>query len=134
LSALYAEEREIVRQLLPQGQCAEVDLIFDDAKRAILWQGKSYSFGQQKLVYRLVKMLWEGNSHGMEYGYVEDCLYGEENEYDFADRHRVCTLVCRTQKELAKADFPYQIETVKDESGHWISGWQLVYAQRTEKY
>jgi hypothetical protein len=153
LSALYAEERENVRQLLPQGQCAEVDLIFDDAKRTVKWISGSVHLGGKP--YLLVKTLWFAAQHRSELTDIEEAVWAEELECEvIVERHTILTLIGRTKKQLAASFFPYGIErfTVKvvmspqekadtriafpkrrNFTSTDTAGYGLVCAQRTEK-
>ncbi|MDR3183668.1 MAG: hypothetical protein LBT89_12265 [Planctomycetaceae bacterium] len=109
LSALYAEERVIVRQLLPQGRCAEVDLIFDDANRTVKWSGGTVKLPPKP--YLLVKTLWFAAEHRLELADIEEAVWQEELECEAAvERHTILTLIGRTSKKLAVSFFPYCIE------------------------
>jgi hypothetical protein len=155
LSVLYAEERAIVRQLLPQCQCAEINLIFDDTNRSVKWTAGTVKLSPKP--YLLVKTLWFAEEHRLELADIEEAVWSEELTYEVAiNRHTILTSIKRTNGRLSASFFPYSIESFnvlvtksllkhetrdagiafpkrKNFTSTDTAGYALVCAQRTEK-
>jgi len=122
IDALRSEQEKIVRALLPE---AKPELFFDDHRRRIYWSGGSVKLGKKS--YLLVQTIWTGEDHHAEFTEVEENVWLQHAETEmFVHRCAVAMLVRHTQKNLKEANFPYEIETVKNFSSRELEGFRLV--------
>ncbi|MDR3196966.1 MAG: hypothetical protein LBU34_03765 [Planctomycetaceae bacterium] len=133
VNLLRAEEWSIVQLLIPEKDRYEEPLEFNDTKRMIRWKYGTIRVGPK--MYRLIKTLWKGKRHRATIEKIERTVWNVGNQKRcrkdlFVDRHTIFTLICRTQKELKKNGFPYEVVTGKNFSTQEIKGFRLVYAPR----
>jgi len=122
IDVLRSEQERIVRSLLPD---AKPELFFEDHRRRIYWGGGSVKLGKKS--YLLVKTIWIGEDHHAEFAEVEENVWLQHADTKmFVHRCAVAMLVRHTQKNLKEANFPYEIEAVKNFSSRELEGFRLV--------
>ncbi|MDR1270138.1 MAG: hypothetical protein LBK82_11495 [Planctomycetaceae bacterium] len=129
VNLLRAEEWSIIQLSIPKTELCEEPLDFNDTDRVIRWKYGTIRVGPK--MYRLVKTLWDGKRHRATIEKIEQTVWNVGAPKNlFVDRHTIFTLICRTQKELEKNKFPYEIITGKNFSTQEIKGFRLIYAPR----
>ena len=122
ISSLCQELQQCLQSLLPE---TEQELLFNDDRRRIYWDGGSVKLGKKS--YLLVQTIWTGEDHHAEFTEVEENVWLQHAETEmFVHRCAVAMLVRHTQKNLKEANFPYEIETVKNFSSRELEGFRLV--------
>jgi hypothetical protein len=129
IADLQREQEQILQSLLPK---AMPELVFDDQRRRIYWGGGSVKLGKKS--YLFVKTVWNGEEHQADFTELEENVWLEyaENEV-FVDRSTVAMLVRHTQKNLIEANFPYEIEGVKNFSNRELEGFRMVFGDDKKK-
>jgi len=136
IDALRQEQEQIIQSLLPAAkpllQAAKPELFFDDYRRRIYWDGGSAKLGKKS--YLFVKTIWLGTEHKAEFTELEENVWTQHLETEmFVDRCTVFMLVRHTQKNLMEANFPYEIEPVKNGSSRELEGFRLVLSENKKK-
>jgi len=124
IESLRNEQERLIRSLLPDG---ELELYFDDHKRRISWASGSVKLN--KKFYLFIKTIWLGKNHQVKFSELEESVWNkqlEEKGKMFISLQTVSMLLQHAQKKLAKANFPYEIEPLKNNSSHGLEGFRLV--------
>jgi DNA-binding response OmpR family regulator len=123
MSLLQREQTQILKSLVPDTM---PELFFDDQRRRIYWGGGSVKLGKKS--YLFIKTVWNGENHQAEFAELEENVWMRDAESDmFVDRSTVTMLVRHTQKNLIEANFPYEIESVKNFSSRELEGFRIVF-------
>ena len=123
VETLRSEQERLLQSLLPD---AEPELSFADHKRRISWSGGSVKLGKKS--YLFVKTIWLGDNHKIEFSVLEESVWGEQlAKKMFISLPTVSMLARHTQKNLTEANFPYVVETIKNDSSRELEGFRLVY-------
>ena len=123
IAALRQEQEKILQSLLPDTM---PELFFDDLRRRISWGGGSVKLGKKS--YFFVKTVWLGENHQAEFADLEENVWIQNTEKRmFVDRSTVAMLVRHTRKNLTEANFPYEIESIKNFSSQELEGFRLVF-------
>ena len=129
MADLQREQSQILQSLIP-GTVPE--LFFDDQRRRIYWGGGSVKLGKKS--YLFVKTVWLGEGHQAEFAELEENVWMRHAETEmFVDRSTVAMLVRHTQKNLTEANFPYEIEGIKNFSSRELEGFRLVFREYKKK-
>jgi len=121
---LCKEQERLLQVFLPDGKQV---LSFVDHKRQISWAGGTVKLGKKS--YQFVKTLWLGENNQVEFSELEKSVWEkqlEEKEKKPISPLTVSKLVQDTQENLVEANFPYEIETLKNESSQELEGFRLV--------
>ena len=124
MESLRSEQERLIQSLLPDG---DLELYFDDHKRRISWASGSVKLG--KKFYLFVKTIWLGKNHQVEFSELEASEWNKQREEKgkmFISQQTVSMLVQHTQENLAEAGFPYEIESLKNDSNQELEGFRLV--------
>ncbi|MDR2168791.1 MAG: hypothetical protein LBP59_01455 [Planctomycetaceae bacterium] len=129
LNNLRAEEWSIIQLYFSQELFFEESLEFINDSRVVKWRNKSIRVGPK--MYSLLKTIWEGKKHRATIEKIERKVWNVniKNKF-FIARHTIFTLICRTQKELKKNNFPYEIKTKKNHATKEIKGFQIIYTPK----
>ena len=122
---LCQEQERLLQSFLPDGKQV---LSFVDHKRRISWVGGSVKLGKKS--YQFVKKLWLGENHQVELSELGESVWNkplEEKEKKPISPPTVSKLVQETQDNLVEANFPYEIETLKNNSSQELEGFRLVF-------
>ena len=123
MAVLRQEQEQILKSLLPDTM---PELLFDDQRRRIYWGGGSVKLGKKS--YLFVKTVWQGEDHKAEFAELEENVWTQYTDRKmFVDRSTVAMLVRHTQKNLTEANFPYEIESIKNFSSQELEGFRLVF-------
>ena len=123
VEALQSEQERLLQSLLPDG---EPELSFADHKRRISWAGGSVKLGKKS--YLFVKTIWLGKNHQVEFSEVEESVWKKQlAEKMFISLQTVSMLARHTQKNLIEVNFPYEIESIKNDSSRELEGFRLVF-------
>ena len=122
MATLRNEQEKILQSLLPETM---PELFFDDSRRRIYWGGGSVKLGKKSYIF--VKTVWFGEDHQAEFADLEENVWIQNTEKKmFVDRSTVAMLVRHTRKNLTEANFPYEIENIKNFSSQELEGFRLV--------
>jgi hypothetical protein len=122
---LCKEQDRLLQSFLPEG---DQELSFSDPKRRISWAGGSVKLGKKS--YLLVKTIWLSEDHQVEFSELEESTWNkqlEEKGKVFFSPQTISMLVQQTQKNLVEANFPYEIESLKNNSSLGFEGFRLVF-------
>jgi hypothetical protein len=122
MESLRTEQERLLQSLLPDGK---PELFFADHKRRISWSGGSVKLGKKS--YLFVKTVWLGENHQVEFSELEETVWKKQlAEKMFISLQTVSMLVRHTQKNLTEVGFPYEIESLKNDSSRELEGFRLV--------
>jgi hypothetical protein len=122
VESLRNEVERLLQSFLPD---KKPELSFVDHKRRISWTGGSVKLGKKS--YLFVKTIWLGENHQVEFSELEESVWKKQlDEKMFISPQTVCMLVRHTQNNLAEANFPYEIESIKNSSSRELEGFRLV--------
>ena len=122
VETLRSEQERLLQSLLPD---EEPELSFADHKRRISWAGGSVKLGKKS--YQFVKTIWLGENHQVEFSELEESVWKKQlAEKMFVSLQTVSMLARHTQKNLIEANFPYEIESIKNDSSRELEGFRLV--------
>jgi len=130
INSLCNEQERLIQSLLPDGN---LELYFDDNKYRISWGSGYVKLG--KKFYLFVKTIWLGKNHQVEFSELEESVWNKQREEKgkmFISQQTIPMLVQDTQKKLEEANFPYEIESLKNNSSQELEGFRLV-VQTTRK-
>jgi len=123
VEALRSEQERLLQSLLPD---SEPELYFADHKRRISWASGSVKLGKKS--YLFVKTIWLGENHQVEFAELEESVWKKQlAEKIFISLQTVSMLARHTQKNLTEVNFPYEIETIKNDSSRELEGFRLVF-------
>ena len=129
IDILRGEHEQILQSLLPE---AKPELCFDDHRRRIHWGGGLIKLGKKS--YLFVKTIWFGENHQAELTELEENVWTQHWETEtFVDRCTVSMLVRHVQKNLNEANFPYEIEAVKNFFSRELEGFRLILRHDKKK-
>jgi len=129
IATLRDEQEKILKSLLPETM---PELCFDDLRRRIYWGGGSVKLGKKSYIF--VKTVWLGEDHRAEFADLEENVWMQNSEKKmFVDRSTVAMLVRHTRKNLKEANFPYEIESIKNFSSQELEGFRLVFSGDKKK-
>jgi len=129
MAALRNELEKILQSLLPDTM---PELFFDDPRRRIYWGNGSVKLGKKSYIF--VKTVWLGEDHKAEFADLEENVWIQNTEKKmFVDRSTVAMLVRHAQKNLTEANFPYEIESIKNFSSQELEGFRLVFSGDKKK-
>jgi len=121
---LCKEQERLLQSFLPDGKQV---LSFVDHKRRISWVGGSVKLGKKS--YQFVKQLWLGENHQVELSELEESVGNKQLE----EKGKMpiipqtfSKLVQDTQENLVEANFPYEIEILKNNASQELEGFRLV--------
>jgi len=129
ISSLCQELQQCLQSLLPE---TEQELLFNDDRRRIYWDGGSVKLGKKS--YLFIKTIWQGENHQAEFAELEENVWMQDSKPEtFVARRTVSTLVQHTQKNLEEANFPYKIEPIKNFPCRELVGFRLLLANDQKK-
>ncbi|MCL2744645.1 MAG: helix-turn-helix domain-containing protein [Planctomycetaceae bacterium] len=107
----------------------EPELVFDDEKRTIKWEGSYVKLSKKQFVF--IKTLWNGKNHTATLDEIEETVWYQTvpAKKMFLVKNTIFALVNRLRNSVIVAEFPYHIESVRIDSDVELSGYRLVFKQ-----
>jgi hypothetical protein len=97
--------REQLEEMIAVGEREPVTLMFDKVKRTICWAGGGKIRLGQK-AFKFVRLLYHAKNKRATSSHIAKCVWGDATE----PQHNINVLFYRLEKDLAKANFPYEIK------------------------